>query len=74
MNKGQRENYIESGGNICPICESADITGGAIMVEQLEAWQSVWCNECDAEWTDIYKIDRVVIDKKESTDPKEVKQ
>lgn len=65
MTKEQRETYIEGGGNFCPLCESADITGGAIMVEQLEAWQSVWCNECGAEWLDVYKFSHVQMEEKE---------
>ena len=72
MTKEQRETYIESGGTQCPMCESADITGGNVYVESLEAWQSVWCNECDAEWMDVYKLSHVEMDKKESTEPMEV--
>jgi hypothetical protein len=65
MTKEQRETYIKSGGNHCPMCESADITGGYVTTESLEAWQSVWCNECGAEWLDVFKFSHVQMEEKE---------
>lgn len=65
MTKEQRETYIKSGGDQCPVCESADITGGYVSAECLEAWQSVWCNECGVEWLDVFKFSHVVFEKQE---------
>ncbi len=53
----QKQKYIESNNaNLCPFCESADISGGSIEVAGKEAWQEVSCNECGENWRDVYTL------------------
>jgi len=48
--------YIKSGGVICPYCGSEDIEGGFININIGEAFQEITCHSCDKRWTDIYKL------------------
>jgi len=52
----QKKDYIKSGYSKCPKCKSDDIDGGMVDIDGNVALQSVSCNECEAEWTDIYKL------------------
>ena len=56
--KEHRENL-----NRCPVCGSEDITGSFVEIDDDVATQEVSCNECDAEWTDLYKLFHYVIRK-----------
>jgi len=40
----------------CPVCGSADCVGGAVEIEFNRAFQPCQCNECHAEWNDVYKF------------------
>lgn len=40
----------------CPFCEGSEITGHQAEFDSDYAWRSVTCDECDAEWHDIYEI------------------
>jgi hypothetical protein len=53
----QKQKYIEANNaNLCPFCESADISGEHIEVAGKEAWQEVSCNECGEGWRDVYAL------------------
>jgi len=55
--------YLNQQGVCCPICESGDIEGiGSLHVDGTNAWQKVWCRDCDSEWEDIYHLRGVEID------------
>jgi len=41
--------------SVCPKCGSHDIVGDEVVIDANEARQECGCNECDAEWTDIYR-------------------
>lgn len=58
----RKKHYLAGNTNGCPICDSVDIVGGSIEISHLNAYQSVHCGECGAEWTDIYKMSDVSID------------
>lgn len=53
--------YLKSPAH-CPFCESQDIEGGRIEVDDGGAYQSITCNDCESEWDDAYELDRIVID------------
>ena len=48
--------YLESGGNICLECGSKNIESGKSKFDADYCELSVDCNDCGAEWLDIYKL------------------
>lgn len=56
--------YLECGGTICPFCESDNIVGKAVVIEEGKATQPVSCNECNEEWVSTYVLSSIsVVDK-----------
>lgn len=56
LTKEAKQSYISSGGTICPFCESKELTGYAITIEDGQATQTIICESCNKSWTDIYKL------------------
>lgn len=52
----QKQQYVADGGIKCPGCESEDIVGDDISVEEGVATQEMSCNTCNLEWTDVYRL------------------
>ena len=50
-----KEQYLKN-PNVCPVCQSQEITGGETNVDSDSAWQEVSCNLCHATWNDVYKL------------------
>jgi formate dehydrogenase maturation protein FdhE len=50
------EEYVAKGGGCCPFCGSGDLTGRFIEVDGRTAAQPVDCNNCEAEWIDMYTL------------------
>lgn len=48
--------YMATGGILCPVCHSQDIEGGAVEIDAGTAYQAVTCHECEAEWSDVYRL------------------
>lgn len=48
--------YVRVHGTKCPFCRSEDIVGDDINVDGGQATQEMSCNECDAEWEDVYRL------------------
>ena len=42
--------------NFCPFCEHPVIEAGQFDTEGRVAWQWVRCDECDAEWHDVFEL------------------
>lgn len=59
MTDEQKQNYLDCGGVFCPFCQSHDIEGQSIDVEEGLATQEMHCNECEEDWTDVYKLSSV---------------
>ena len=51
-----QKQYVDKVGGVCPYCQSTDIEGEHFEVDGGSAWQEVHCNDCDAYWTDLYKL------------------
>lgn len=51
-----QKKYIEEEGELCPKCESADISVGEYDPNGTYIWCSCFCNKCSFEWTDEYKL------------------
>ena len=50
------EEYVAKGGVRCPFCGSDDITGLSVDIHPGRATQEIVCNDCDANWIDVYKL------------------
>lgn len=48
--------YAKEGGTRCPNCLSHNVDGGFISIDEGCATQPVSCLDCDATWTDVYKL------------------
>jgi len=58
----QLKQYMDSGAQHCPICESNNITTtGSISNDEVVAWQPVRCIDCSTTWQDEYKMHDVTI-------------
>lgn len=55
------EEYVKAGGAKCPFCDSTDIQGHEVTIDEGKAYQPMGCNECDGEWTDTYKLEGYVV-------------
>jgi len=52
----QREEYLKRCGVACPVCLSTNIQGESIDSGAGRATQEMGCNNCNAEWTDVYTL------------------
>ena len=43
-------------GVSCPVCGSADVSGGFVEVLDDTAWQSVSCDDCGSHWSDVFAL------------------
>ena len=57
----KKRHYMNNNGSICPFCDSHNIEGGPFEADGTTVWQNVICNNCGAEWTDIYRLTNVEI-------------
>lgn len=51
-----KEYAEENGGLRCPLCGSENLEGSNIQVDAGIAWQNIICEDCEANWSDIYKL------------------
>ena len=54
MTEEQYAAYLKTPSE-CPLC-GGEITGGPVEVDHPHARQAISCNECDAEWMDVYHL------------------
>ncbi|MDK9702476.1 MAG: hypothetical protein OEL20_05000 [Sulfuritalea sp.] len=48
--------YVRKGGGVCPSCGSDQIEGNSVNIDGPTADQRVSCLDCDADWTDFYRL------------------
>lgn len=48
--------YVRLGMSRCVYCNSSDIEGGDAEVDGGDAYVPVHCNNCNAQWNDVYKF------------------
>lgn len=50
------EAYVAAGGSVCPVCGASweHLSYGSHETENGRIVQPVSCNECNAEWWDVY--------------------
>jgi transcription elongation factor Elf1 len=51
----QKRDYLDE-PNVCPHCNSINISGDEVNVDYGIAWQIVGCAECGESWKDTYKL------------------
>ena len=56
INDEAQTDYLANCGQKCPHCDYRELTGRAIEVDGVTAWQPVSCEDCGASWQDIYKL------------------
>lgn len=48
--------YVRLGMSRCVYCRSEDIEGGDAEVDGADAHVPVHCNDCNSQWSDVYKF------------------
>jgi hypothetical protein len=48
--------YLKRGGNCCPSCGGGNISGGRMEVDGSSSSQKITCEDCGAEWADMYGL------------------
>ena len=56
-----RKDYLESGGMICPYCQSTNIEGRSVDIDGGKAYQKVFCVDCAGTWQDEYTLTAVAL-------------
>lgn len=59
MTDEQKQKYLEHHGVLCPFCESSDIVGDSVDIDEGGVTQYVTCSACGKGWTDVYKLTNV---------------
>lgn len=52
----EQQEYVGSGGNICPLCQSNDIEGDSWNADSNYATQEVGCTNCGSSWNGLYTL------------------
>lgn len=55
LSEADKKKYLKN-PNHCPHCESDNIQGEGFNVRGYLVTQYVMCNDCENDWTDIYKL------------------
>jgi formate dehydrogenase maturation protein FdhE len=55
MPKTRKEYLVRS--SRCPVCDSQNIEGSSVEINECGANQYCTCNDCDSEWNDKYILD-----------------
>jgi len=51
-----KEKYIKDEYNLCPFCNSDDVSGGHFNSDGGYVWQRIGCAACNKMWDDIYTL------------------
>jgi len=62
MNKKQKKAYLKD-PNFCPECNSKNITAGDYDFDGKRVYSEIKCEDCGAEWGDIYTLTNVELKK-----------
>lgn len=50
--------HIQAQGAKCPVCQKDNISGDNFDIEEGTVLQEMYCEDCEAEWTDEYHLIR----------------
>ena len=59
LKQEQIDAYLKSDGVACPACESGNIEGHSVEIDNGIASQDVHCTDCAFEWRDLYYLVRI---------------
>jgi hypothetical protein len=59
LSRREAEEYLDSGGDRCPVCGSDHYEAGCVEIDGSRAWQRIVCDKCAATWDDIYVLSAV---------------
>ena len=48
--------YLKYNGQLCPVCNSNDLSAGTICIDADTALQAIDCSQCCSTWTDLYTL------------------
>ncbi len=48
--------YLDYGGNVCPICKKESVEAEGMDMDGDIGWSNARCIECGATWTDQWKM------------------
>lgn len=48
--------YRKSDEVVCPFCRSDELEWDELTIDGRTVKQEVWCNSCEKEWYDVYKL------------------
>ena len=54
--EAERKQRYVSDPNFCPVCGSPEISAHQSTFDGTQAWQAITCDECDAEWHDLFAL------------------
>lgn len=60
MKQYKVQEYISSGGTICPYCGGEELQGSSVEIENGKAFQQIRCQDCDRTWEDMYILSNIV--------------
>lgn len=56
MKEMTQKQYVQKKGAHCPFCNSENIEGQQVEINDAGAEQEICCLDCDKEWVDFYKL------------------
>jgi len=56
LTEAQKAQYVKDGGLRCPFCGGDNVGGDSVDVQAGRAAQEVGCDDCGAEWCDVYTL------------------
>lgn len=48
--------YVKASGCICPACRKSNVSADHPEIDGSVVWVNVSCQDCDAQWTDVYEL------------------
>ena len=62
ISEEQATAHVQAGGMQCPVCGSDQIEGGFVETGEGRASQEIRCLACHECWTDIYRLNSILIE------------
>jgi transcription elongation factor Elf1 len=60
VKKELSDRYLLNNGELCPVCGSKNIVRGKLSYDLSTASCVVNCDNCDAEWEDVFEVINII--------------